>query len=94
MYYKSVYTKADIYVHVLSVHACCLHTELVILYHTSLPLDLLSVEYLDCNLVSGQLMLSQLHLTKTSMTQRLSKNIPTCSNISQRGKYIKLLCYI
>ena len=69
------------YVH---VHACCLHTELVILYHTSLPLDLLSVEYLDCNLVSGQLMLSQLHLTKTAMTQRLSKNVP--SNISQRGK--------
>ena len=41
------------------------------------PFNLLSVEYLDSYLVTGQLMFGQLHLTKASMTKCLTKNVPT-----------------
>ena len=41
-----------------------------------LPLDLLSVEYLDCYLVPRQLMLRELYLPEAAMTQRLPQNIP------------------
>ena len=43
-------------------------------YHS--PLDLLSVEDFDGHFVSCQLMLCTLHLAKTTMAQRLSKNVP------------------
>ena len=48
------------------------------------PLDLLSVEDLDGHLVLRQLVLCQLHLAKTAMTQCLSQDVPTCTCNSRR----------
>ena len=50
-----------------------------------LPLDFLSVEDLDGYFVSRQLMLCTLHLAKTTMAQRLSKNVPEERREGRRG---------
>ena len=41
-----------------------------------IPLDFLSVEYLDGDLVARQLVLGELHLAKAAVTQCLSQNVP------------------
>ena len=41
-----------------------------------LPLDLLSVEYLDCYLVPRQFMFRDLYLPEAPVTQRLPQNVP------------------